>query len=91
MGVTDMFSPDTADFSGIDKTQPLYCALIKQKSIIELDREGTKAASVTLAGMKCMSADPSAAVYITLDRPFFYAIVDNEYKLPLFLGAVVNL
>ncbi|MBR2442660.1 MAG: serpin family protein [Clostridia bacterium] len=91
MGVTDMFSPDTADFSGIDKTQPLYCALVKQKSIIELDREGTKAASVTLAGMKCMSADPSAAVYITLDRPFFYAIVDNEYKLPLFLGAVVNL
>lgn len=91
MGAADMFSSELADFSGIDKTQPLYCALVKQKTFIQVDREGTKAASVTLAGMKCMSAAPTEAVYITLDRPFFYAIVDNEYKLPLFLGAVVNL
>ncbi len=91
MGVTDMFSPELADFSGIDKTQPLFCALVKQKSFIQVDRNGTKAASVTYGAMKGMAADPSMAVYITLDRPFFYAIVDNEYKLPLFLGAVVNL
>lgn len=91
MGVTDMFSNELADFSGIDKTQKLFCALVKQKSFIQVDRDGTKAASVTLAGMKAMAGAPTEEVYITLDRPFFYAIVDNEYKLPLFLGAVVNL
>ncbi len=91
MGVTDLFSPETADLSGIDKTQKLFCALVKQKSFIQLDRNGTKVASVTLAGLKAMSADPSQAVYITLDRPFVYAIVDNEHKLPLFLGTVMNL
>ncbi len=91
LGVTDLFSPDDADLSGIDKTQKLFCALVKQKSFIQLDRNGTRAASVTWAELKTMSADPSQAVYITLDRPFFYAIVDNEHKLPLFLGKVTNL
>ncbi len=91
LGVTDMFSGELADFSGIDKTQQLYCGMMKQKSFIQVDRDGTKAASVTLAGMKAMAGNPAGEVYIILDRPFFYAIVDNEYKLPLFLGAVVNL
>jgi hypothetical protein len=72
LGVTDMFSP-AADFSGIDETQPLYCEIVKQKSMIELDRNGTKAAAITLGGMNCMSAAPTEPLYITLDRPFVYA------------------
>jgi serpin B len=27
---------------------------------------------------------------VKLDRPFVYAIVDNETKLPVFLGALMN-
>ena len=91
LGVTDMFSPDLADFSGIDETYPLYCDMVKQKTFIQHDRNGTKAAAITIGGMKCMSAAPAEPLYITLDRPFVYAIVDNENKLPLFLGAVTNL
>ena len=90
-GVTDMFDMDKADFSGIDETQPLYCDTVKQKTMIELDRNGTKAAALTWAGMKCMSAAPAEPLYITLDRPFVYAIIDNEHKLPIFIGAVTNL
>lgn len=91
LGVTDMFAPDCADFSGIDETQPLYCDVIKQKAMIELDRNGTKAAAVTWAGMKCMSAAPAEPLYITLDRPFVYAIIDDEYKMPIFIGAVTDI
>ena len=91
LGVTDMFSADYADFSNIDDTQPLYCALVKQKTFIQHDRNGTKAAAITIGGMKCMSAAPAEPLYITLDRPFVYAIIDNTHKLPLFLGAVTNL
>lgn len=91
LGVTDMFDMDKADFSGIDESQPLYCDTVKQKAIIELDRNGTKAAAVTMAGMNCMSAAPAEPLYITLDRPFVYAIIDNTHKLPIFLGAVTNL
>ena len=91
LGVTDMFNPDKADFSGIDATQPLYCDTVKQKAIIEVDRNGTKAAAVTMAGINCMSAAPAEPLYITLDRPFVYALIDNTHKLPIFIGAVTNL
>ena len=91
LGVTDMFSVETADFSGIDATQPLYCETVKQKAMIELDRNGTKAAAITMAGVGCMGAAPAEPLYITLDRPFVYAIIDNAHKLPIFIGAVTNL
>ena len=91
LGVTDMFSIKTADFSGIDDTQPLYCEVVKQKTMIELDRNGTKAAAITWAGMKAMSAAPAEPLYITLDRPFVYAIIDNANNLPIFLGAVTQI
>jgi serpin B len=91
LGVTDMFDPDKADFSGIDSTQTLWCDTVKQKTIIELDRNGTKAAAVTWAGMNAMSAAPPEELYITLDRPFVYAIIDNTHKLPIFIGAVTKL
>ena len=91
LGVTDMFSPNNADFSGIDETQDLYCDIVKQKAVIELDRNGTKAAAVTWGGMKCTSAAPAEPLYITLDRPFVYAIIDNEHHMPIFIGAVTNL
>ncbi len=91
LGVTDMFDMDKADFSGIDETQPLYCDTVKQKTMIELDRNGTKAAAITWAGMKAMSAAPAEPLYITLDRPFVYAIIDNANNLPIFLGAVTQI
>jgi len=91
LGVTDMFAPDCADFSGIDETQTLYCDAVKQKAMIELDRNGTKAAALTWAGMNCMSAAPAEPLYITLDRPFVYAIIDNEHHMPIFIGAVTTL
>ena len=91
LGVTDMFDVKTADFSGIDATKPLYCETVKQKAMIELDRNGTKAAAITLAGVGCAGAAPAEPLYITLDRPFVYAIIDNTHKLPIFIGAVTNL
>ena len=91
LGATDMFDPMKADFSRIDNTQPMWCDTVKQKAMIELDRNGTKAAAITIGGMGAMSAAPAEPLYITLDRPFVYAIIDNEHKLPIFIGAVTNL
>ena len=91
LGVTDMFSSKTADFSRIDETQPLFCEVVKQKAMIELDRNGTKAASITLGGFGAMSAAPAEPLYITLDRPFVYAIIDDTHHLPIFIGAVTDI
>lgn len=93
LGVTDMFSRTEADFTGIHDANMLYCTDLQQKAVIELDRNGTKAAAITIAGIGCKAMDPGALdpLYITLDRPFVYAIIDHENKLPIFLGAAVNI
>ncbi len=92
LGVTDMFDRNLADFSSIDKTLPLYCSLIKQKAKVQLDRNGTKLSAITFGFLNGGSAPPPQDdVYIILDRPFVYAVVDNSNGLPLFMGAVTNL
>ena len=68
----------------------IYCSEVRQKTFIEVSRNGTKAAAVTWATMECTSAAPMETVNIYLDRPFVYAIVDNATGLPLFIGVVVN-
>lgn len=85
LGVNHLFDFANADLSNISLTQSLYCGAIKQKVKIQVDRNGTKAAAVTWGEMKTNSL-PHGEVYITLDRPFLYAIVENRTGLPIFLG-----
>ena len=88
MGMTDMFSQKDADFSRMTQegSNDLYCSYIKQKVRIEVNRNGTKAAAVTVGGVetKCVPA-------IVLDRPFLFAVADNETGIPLFIGTVTRL
>ena len=57
------------------------------------DREGTRAAAVTaIETLDCACAiEPEDIVYVTLDRPFVYGIIDNATGLPVFLGTVNQL
>lgn len=90
LGVTDLFDGKKCDLTGaaeFDPEENLYVGLLKQKNRIELDRNGTKAASVTIGGMKqeaCMEVPNS----VVLDRPFLFMIVDLDTGIPLFLGTV---
>lgn len=88
LGVVDMFE-STADFSGMSDALELYCDSFRQKAVIEVDRNGTKAAAVSWGAM-----DEAAVIFtksIILDRPFVYAVVDCGTGLPLFIGAVATL
>lgn len=93
LGVEDMFSPEDANFAGLGACEDgnIFCSEVRQKTFIEVSRNGTKAAAVTWATMECTSAAPSETVNIFLDRPFVYAIVDNATGLPLFVGVVANI
>lgn len=90
MGMTDMFD-GKADFSklGYSRNGNIYCSEVCQKTFIQVDRNGTKAAAITWGAVK------DAAYYeplsIILDRPFVYCIVDNATGLPIFIGAVTSL
>ena len=91
LGATDMFDPSAADFSKLGRSEQgnIYCSSVAQKTFIQVDRNGTKAAAVTW-GDAAAEGVPDYR-YVTLNRPFVYAIVDNATGLPLFLGTVTNL
>ena len=60
------------------------------KTHIEVDRKGTRAAAVTelaVAGCDC-EEEYIPPVYMILDRPFIYGIIDNATGLPIFLGCM---
>ena len=90
LGLENIFS-DKADFSGISE-QNTKVDTILQKTKLELDQNGTKAAAVTAAIMECMSAlapDP-VVKEVNLDRPFAFLIYDDINGEMLFAGKVVT-
>ena len=46
---------------------------------------------LTSVALKETGAAPVDPVQIYLDRPFVYMIIDNETKLPLFIGAAMSI
>ena len=93
MGMTNLFNAARAELSGIGEGADgnLFCSGVCQKTFIEVNRHGTKAAAVTWGNLECGSAAPVEPKYVYLDRPFVYAIVDNATGLPLFVGVVTEM
>lgn len=90
MGMTEAFSATMANFSRMGSyINNLYIGGILQKTYIEVNEKGTKAAAVT-AVKEYAGARPTdmEIVEIYLDRPFVYAIIDTNTNLPLFIGTV---
>ena len=92
-GVTDVFDPEKSAVTGMVEKEALHIDTIIQKTKIELDENGTKAAAATAIGMvgNCATIyDTPKVVEITLDRPFAFAIYDAELNEVVFLGKVVD-
>jgi serpin B len=88
LGMSIAFS-DKADLSGIGKE--LKISEVKHKSFVDVNEEGTEAAAVTIVGIvgASMSA-PQETFYMEVNKPFFFAIRDNQSGEILFLGIVQN-
>ncbi|WP_029232561.1 serpin family protein [Butyrivibrio sp. VCB2006] len=86
MGIRTPFTPE-ADFSPLSSAQLMVDAII-HKAHIEVDSQGTKAAAITeeLAVAGCCPNFDLKEVY--LDRPFVYAIIHTETRLPVFVGVL---
>ena len=89
LGMNEPFS-NGADFTNMLENggSEAYIGKIIHKTHIEVDRKGTKAAAATIVDMRVKGAImmPDEVIYIYLDKPFVYAIVDNETGLPVFIG-----
>ena len=92
LGLDNLFSSN-ADFSGI-ADQNVNVDTILQKTKLELNENGTKAAAVTAVIMECMSAaveNEPIIKTVELTRPFAFLIYDRSNDEILFIGKVTSI
>ena len=90
MGMESAFL-ENANFKkmGTSEKGNLYIDSVIHKTKVEVDENGTKAAAATAVVIaNATSLVEPQYKYVTLDRPFVYAIVDNTTHLPVFIGSV---
>lgn len=96
MGVINVFDARLSELTRMaDFKEGLYVDSVMHKTKIELDRLGLSAAAATAVAMRPGRAAPGSEkpkdVYVTLDRPFIYIIVDQQNELPVFIGTVTDI
>ena len=90
LGMSEIFDPDTADFSGITEEEKLYVTDVLHKATITVDESGTEAAAATAVIMGIKSAMPEDPVSLVIDRPFLFLIRHEPTGTILFMGRVVE-
>lgn len=89
LGMAIAFDPDQADFSAMIDAQA-FINRVQHKTFIEVNEQGTEAAGSTGISIGVTSAPIDPPFQMVVDRPFFYAIQDNQTGSILFMGTVVN-
>ena len=87
MGMPDAFSPTKADFSKITNESGIYISLVKHKTFVEINEEGTEAAAVTIVGF---DRSVSGLFNMIADHPFLFIIYEKESQAILFMGKVIE-
>ena len=94
LGMDVAFDASRADFSDMASLETLngnlYIQKVLHKTFVEVNEEGTEAAAATSVAIGVKSLPPPPPQFIA-DRPFFFAIRDNETKTVLFMGIIVEL
>ncbi|NPV14372.1 serpin family protein [candidate division WOR-3 bacterium] len=92
LGMGIAFDLNQADFSLMGKGGPGFAiGDVKHKSFVEVNEEGTEAAAVTSVEMVLAAVPSQPRFEMVVNRPFLFAIQDNETGAILFLGVVRNL
>jgi len=85
MGMEVAFTPGAADFTRMSPAgDQLYIDEVRQKTFIQVDEDGTKAAAATSVGIGVTSLPPQ----VVADRPFLFAIRERLSGTVIFTGMV---
>jgi serpin B len=89
MGLGDALLLGRADYSLMSRRagRGLVYAEVKQRVVVEVDEQGTKAAAVTVVGPTFFGEPPFVPRF---NRPFLFGIVDHRTRAMLFLGQVMD-
>ncbi|NES68278.1 MAG: serpin family protein [Okeania sp. SIO2D1] len=91
LGMEIAFDRNTADFSGMRSIPPeLYIDEIKHKTFVEVNEKGTEAAAATSIVMPVATSAMMTNLNMFVNRPFFFAIRDNNSGTILFMGEITN-
>jgi len=90
LGMRVPFVPDGADFTRMSTLgNHLYISLVRHKTFVDINEEGTEAAAVTATGASVTSAP--LVELVRVDRPFVFVIRERLTGTVLFMGKVVRL
>lgn len=90
LGMRAAFVDGVADFSRITTSgTPLFISLVKQKTYVDVNEEGTEAAAVTNVGISLTSA-PVRRPFI-VDRPFVFVLRERLSGTILFMGKIIRM
>lgn len=90
LGMTTAFKSN-ANFSRmIQENNSLFISEVKQKTFIDVNEEGTEAASVTSVSSIAETSAPAESFYMKVNRPFFIAITNDKTGTILFMGSIAN-
>jgi len=90
MGMPTAFGAD-ADLSGIGSSAAGHLTLSRlvHHVYLRVDEKGTEAAAVSIGGVETASVEVDVGrFYLTADRPFLFAIVEEESGCLLFAGVI---
>ncbi|MDY0287595.1 MAG: serpin family protein [Sphaerochaeta sp.] len=92
LGMADPFDGSKADFSRMteNRSKALVIEDVLHKTFIRVDEKGSEAAAVTSVMIKMTSMPMREELELHFNRPFFYAIIDREARIPLFMGTMEN-
>ena len=97
LGMGIAFDGANADFSRMRVSPvPVFISYLNHHAIVEVNEEGTEAATGTFVFFDDPLTVPQNAapsippIPFVVDRPFFFAIRDNQTETVLFMGVVVD-
>ena len=86
LGVTDLFSLETADFSAITSDSPVFITAANQAVRVQVDEQGVKAAVYIEFPGAGAAMPPEEIIDFKLDRPFLFVLTRSQ--VPLVAGVV---
>jgi serpin B len=90
LGMRAAFVDGGADFSRMSSLgRQLFISLVKQKTYVDVNEEGTEAAAVTNVGISLTSAPVRSTFRV--DRPFVFVIRERLSGTILFMGKIVRM